>query len=114
MLVRMCVCVCVCVCRSVGLWGGGVSYTYTYDGLQNSCDCRGGGFYNYLVKARELCPRYSDGSVVGTRQQTPRFSLVLEKLLVPSLIKTFHAFGGIRMFMVVFTRVRHLSVSRGI
>jgi hypothetical protein len=74
-----------------------------------------GGLYarNYLVKPREHCPRYSDGSVVGTRQLTPRFSLVLEKLLVPPLIKTFHAFGGIRMFMAVFTRARHLSLSRG-
>ena len=67
-----------------------------------------------LVKPREHCPRYSDGSVFGTRKLTPRFSLVLEKLLIPPLVKTFHAFGGIRMFMVVFTSVRHLSVSRGI
>ena len=38
-------------------------------------------------------------------------TVLLEKLTGPQLVKTFHAFNGVRSFITKFTTARHLSLS---
>jgi hypothetical protein len=42
---------------------------------------------------------------------TPLFRVLLEKLTVAQLVNKFSAFYGTRMFITVFTRARHWSIS---